>query len=252
MGCSLTYVHRCSAMQEHPVRLLVEDDLHRNRLTVFFRLLLAIPHLIWAFLWSIADLLRGDRSTGSRRSSAAQPPAGLHRFMCGVHPLPRAPRLVPLARRQPVPGVRRRGGRVPDRRRAARSRRRRRAGRRSSGSSSRSRRSLFSSALGGGGSDQLLDGRGSRESYGSGRRARARRRRARLVREPRARPDAEGPARRRRLQRRLQRADARVPPARHRPVSERRPDGDARGRRAAARASSCTSSATRTTCAARA
>jgi Domain of unknown function (DUF4389) len=39
---------------QHPVRLVVTDDLRRNRLTVFFRLLLAIPHLIWLSLWGIA------------------------------------------------------------------------------------------------------------------------------------------------------------------------------------------------------
>src|SRR5215471_10128628 len=39
--------------ESHPVRLVVEDDLERNRLTVFFRLLLAIPHLIWITLWTI-------------------------------------------------------------------------------------------------------------------------------------------------------------------------------------------------------
>jgi hypothetical protein len=38
----------------HPVRLVVLDDLRRSRLTVFFRLLLAIPHYIWLLLWSIA------------------------------------------------------------------------------------------------------------------------------------------------------------------------------------------------------
>jgi Domain of unknown function (DUF4389) len=37
----------------HPVRLAVEDDLRRSRLTVFFRLLLAIPHYVWLSLWSI-------------------------------------------------------------------------------------------------------------------------------------------------------------------------------------------------------
>ena len=36
---------------EHPIRLVVTDDLQRNRLTVFFRLLLVIPCLIWAALW---------------------------------------------------------------------------------------------------------------------------------------------------------------------------------------------------------
>jgi hypothetical protein len=39
---------------DHPVRLVVTDDLKRSRLTVLFRLLLAIPHFIWLTLWSIA------------------------------------------------------------------------------------------------------------------------------------------------------------------------------------------------------
>jgi hypothetical protein len=43
-------------VDDHPVRLAVEDDLQRSRLTVFFRLLLAIPHVIWITLWSIAVL----------------------------------------------------------------------------------------------------------------------------------------------------------------------------------------------------
>ena len=38
----------------HPIGLVVTDDLHRSRLTVFFRLLLAIPQFIWLALWSIA------------------------------------------------------------------------------------------------------------------------------------------------------------------------------------------------------
>ena len=39
---------------DHPLRLIVTDDLKRSRLTVFFRLLLAIPHIIWLMLWTIA------------------------------------------------------------------------------------------------------------------------------------------------------------------------------------------------------
>jgi hypothetical protein len=38
----------------HPIRLVVTDDLRRSRLTVFFRLLLAIPHYLWAFLLATA------------------------------------------------------------------------------------------------------------------------------------------------------------------------------------------------------
>ena len=33
-----------NVMDGHPVRLVVTDDCRRSRLTVFFRLLLAIPH----------------------------------------------------------------------------------------------------------------------------------------------------------------------------------------------------------------
>jgi hypothetical protein len=40
--------------ETHPIGLIVTDDLKRSRLTVFFRLLLVIPHLIWLVLWGIA------------------------------------------------------------------------------------------------------------------------------------------------------------------------------------------------------
>ena len=33
------------------------DDLRRSRLTVFFRLFLAIPHFIWFGLWSFAVIV---------------------------------------------------------------------------------------------------------------------------------------------------------------------------------------------------
>src|SRR6266511_2397600 len=41
----------------HPVRLVVSDDLGRSRLTVFFRLILAIPHFIWIYLWTYTLLV---------------------------------------------------------------------------------------------------------------------------------------------------------------------------------------------------
>ncbi len=64
----------------HPIRLVVSDDLQRSRLTVFFRLLLAIPHLFVLALWStvafvivvinwFATLVKG------------QSPQGLHDFL---------------------------------------------------------------------------------------------------------------------------------------------------------------------------
>ena len=41
------------ALASHPIRLVNNDDLRRSRLTVFFRLLLAIPHIIWLGLWGL-------------------------------------------------------------------------------------------------------------------------------------------------------------------------------------------------------
>lgn len=38
----------------YAIRTVVTDDLARSRATVFFRVILAIPHLIWLWLWSIA------------------------------------------------------------------------------------------------------------------------------------------------------------------------------------------------------
>ena len=46
-----------SAPAQHPVRIVVNDDLQRNRLTVFFRLILAIPHFIWVTLWGVIAVL---------------------------------------------------------------------------------------------------------------------------------------------------------------------------------------------------
>jgi uncharacterized protein DUF4389 len=42
---------------QHPIRLIVNDDLQRNRLTVFFRLILAIPLMLWAILWGVIATL---------------------------------------------------------------------------------------------------------------------------------------------------------------------------------------------------
>ena len=43
-----------AAVTAHPIGLIVSDDLGRSRLTVFFRLLLVIPHLIFLAIWGIA------------------------------------------------------------------------------------------------------------------------------------------------------------------------------------------------------
>jgi hypothetical protein len=44
-------------LNDHPIRLVVDDDLRRSRLTVFFRLLFATPHFVWVTLWSAAASL---------------------------------------------------------------------------------------------------------------------------------------------------------------------------------------------------
>ena len=68
-------------MDAHPVRLVIEDDLERNRFTVFFRLLLAIPHIIWLFLWTLLTVLVAI-VTWLATLVSGRPPAGLHRYMC--------------------------------------------------------------------------------------------------------------------------------------------------------------------------
>lgn len=67
-------------VREDPVRLESSDDLRRNRLTVFFRLLLAIPHLIWLALWGILALLAAIGNWFATLFTATSP-AGLHRFL---------------------------------------------------------------------------------------------------------------------------------------------------------------------------
>ena len=42
---------------EHPVRLHHERELGRRRLTVFFRLFLLLPHIVWLALWTLAVVL---------------------------------------------------------------------------------------------------------------------------------------------------------------------------------------------------
>lgn len=45
------------ASAPHPVRLVVGDDVARRRLTTAFRLVLALPHLVWAVLFGAAATL---------------------------------------------------------------------------------------------------------------------------------------------------------------------------------------------------
>ena len=70
-----------SAPPGHPVRMQVSDDLARSRLTVFFRLLLAIPHIVWLYLWTVGVLLLAIVNWFATLIKGRSP-EGLHRFMC--------------------------------------------------------------------------------------------------------------------------------------------------------------------------
>jgi hypothetical protein len=67
-------------VHDSPVQLLVSDDLKRSRLTVFFRLLLAIPHLIWFSLWGIVALV-AVITNWFATLIAGQSPQALHNFL---------------------------------------------------------------------------------------------------------------------------------------------------------------------------
>jgi hypothetical protein len=66
--------------REDPVTLTVADDLRRSRLTVFFRILLAIPHFAWLLLWGIAALLAWIANWFATLFAGRSPEA-LHRFL---------------------------------------------------------------------------------------------------------------------------------------------------------------------------
>jgi uncharacterized protein DUF4389 len=67
-------------LPRHPVRMVVVDGLERSRVTVLFRLLLAIPHFVWIALWSIAVVFAVFVAWVAALVTG-QVPAGLHRFL---------------------------------------------------------------------------------------------------------------------------------------------------------------------------
>lgn len=69
-----------AAPAPHPIRLAVTDDLERSRLTVLFRLLLALPHLVWLSLWAIAVVAAAVAGWVAVLASGRLP-AGLHGFL---------------------------------------------------------------------------------------------------------------------------------------------------------------------------
>src|SRR5262249_30369528 len=64
----------------HPVGLILTDDLHRSRLTVFFRLLLAIPAFVWLVIWGVAVEI-AVLIAWFAALFTARVPAGIHGFM---------------------------------------------------------------------------------------------------------------------------------------------------------------------------
>jgi hypothetical protein len=63
-----------------PVWLEVRDELRRSRLTVFFRLALAIPHLVWLSLWGVLALLAAIVNWVATLATGTSP-QWLHRFL---------------------------------------------------------------------------------------------------------------------------------------------------------------------------
>ena len=66
--------------EPRPVRLEVDDDLRRSRLTVFFRGLLYLPLLVWLILWGIAAMVALIVSWFATLAMGRTPSA-LHRFL---------------------------------------------------------------------------------------------------------------------------------------------------------------------------
>jgi Domain of unknown function (DUF4389) len=69
-----------ASVEPHPIRVVVTDDRQRNRLTVFFRLILAIPHFIWLLLWSIAAFFAAIVNWVATLVGGISP-RGLHNFL---------------------------------------------------------------------------------------------------------------------------------------------------------------------------
>lgn len=67
----------------HPVRLRITDDLRRTRLTVAFRLILAIPHFLWLALVGIVAVFAVIANWFATLVKGRSPD-GLHNFLAGV------------------------------------------------------------------------------------------------------------------------------------------------------------------------
>jgi hypothetical protein len=70
--------------QEYPVNVVGGDDLERSRLTVFFRFILVIPHLIVASVWGLVSALATIVAWFAALFTG-QVPEGLHNFIASYH-----------------------------------------------------------------------------------------------------------------------------------------------------------------------
>jgi hypothetical protein len=97
---------------QHPIRLVVNDDLQRNRLTVFFRLILAIPLILWAALWGVIVLLAWI-VTWFAALFTGRAPDGLHNFMASYLRFSTHARAYVLLIADPYPGFTGKAGTYP-------------------------------------------------------------------------------------------------------------------------------------------
>jgi len=101
-----------SAPAQHPIRLVVNDDLQRNRLTVFFRLILAIPLFLWATLWGVIAVLAAVVNWFATLFTGRSP-EGLHRFLATFLRFTTHVRAYVLLVADPYPGFTGRQGTYP-------------------------------------------------------------------------------------------------------------------------------------------
>ena len=101
--------HELEHPERHPIHLVVTDDLERSRLTVFFRLFLALPHFLWLAIWGIGVFFVVIAAWFVALVMGRVPDA-LHTLPRGVRPLSDPRQRVLLHRREPVSELHRRPG----------------------------------------------------------------------------------------------------------------------------------------------
>jgi hypothetical protein len=97
---------------QHPIRIVVNDDLQRNRLTVFFRLILAIPHLLWLSLWGVIAVLATVVNWFATLVTGRSP-EGLHGFLASFLRYATHVRAYLLLIADPFPGFTGKAGSYP-------------------------------------------------------------------------------------------------------------------------------------------